>query len=90
MRCARIARVAGLDIGKELVSIDALAACLDLAGAAVGADFGIGDDKELGVGFGGDRGADIAAIEHGAERVGGEIALEGKEGFAHAGEDGDP
>src|SRR5690606_14517095 len=84
-----VAGVARLDIGEELAAIHTLAAGFELAGAAVGAHGGIGDDEELGVRFGRDHRADIAAIEDGATGLRREIALEGEQRLAHAGKDSD-
>ena len=56
---------------------------------AAGAHLRRGGDENLNVGIRADDGADIAAVEHGAGRLGGKIALEGDERRAHFGNGGD-
>ncbi len=44
---------------------------------------GIGDHENLHVGIGADHGADVAAVEHRARRLGGEVPLERQQRRAH-------
>src|SRR3546814_337531 len=72
---AHVAFVAGLDVYQDVLIVDPGAAGVQLLEAAAGADFRPGSDEQLGLGVGGDDGADVAAVEHGAAVPSGEIAL---------------
>src|SRR3546814_11380867 len=83
-----VAFVAGLDVYQDVLIVDPGAAGVQLLEAAAGADFRPGRDEQLGLGVGGDDGADVAAVEHGAAVPRGDIALELGERGADGGDDG--
>src|SRR6516225_5264973 len=62
----RIALVAPQQLGQDLALFGVLAAPTQLENAALGADLWRRHDEEFHVGAGGDHGADVAAVEHGA------------------------
>src|SRR3546814_11655080 len=70
-----VAFVAGLDVYQDVLIVDPGAAGVQLLEAAAGAAFRPGSDEQLGLGVGGDDGADVAAVEHGAAVPSGETAL---------------
>ena len=70
-----VALVAPEDIGQYGGFVGVLAPRPRLQGAAAGPDLGVGNDEDLHVGVRADHGTDVAAIEHGARRIGGELPL---------------
>src|SRR5580704_15443161 len=83
---AGIALVAAQEVGQYLFLVRLFAPRPQLDDAAGGAHFGAGDDKQLYVGAGGDDGSDIAAVEHGAGRFHGKLALVAHQRLAHLGD----
>src|SRR3546814_20897145 len=83
-----VAFVAGLDVYQDVLIVDPGAAGVQLLEAAAGAAFRPGSDEQLGLGVGGDDGADVPAVEHGAAVPSGENALALGERGADGGVDG--
>ena len=75
MIAAHVAGVAGLDVGDQAVHVGFAAMGLGILEAAFGADMDAGGDEDLGIGVRRDHGADVAPVEDGAARLGGEVAL---------------
>jgi hypothetical protein len=63
------------DVGQDRSLVGVLTARPRLQSPAAGADFWVGDDEYLHVGMGADHGPDVAAVEHRARRIGGELTL---------------
>src|SRR5882757_8302316 len=55
-----------------------------LQGPAAGADFWLGDNEDFHVGMRADHGSDIAAVEHRARRIRGELALKIQQNLPHS------
>ena len=80
-----VAFVALEDVGQHRGLVDLPALRPVFGCPAAGAHFRRRGDENLNVGIGTDDGADIAAVEHGAGRLGGEVALKGEQRRAHLG-----
>src|ERR1700692_2464329 len=65
-----IAFIAAQQVGQNLVLVGGFAPCAQLKHPPCRTHFGAGDDEELYVGARRDDGADIAAVEHRAGRLG--------------------
>src|SRR6202030_3011004 len=78
-----IALVAAQQIGQNLFLVRLFAPRPQLDDAAGGAHFRAGDNEQLYVGAGGDDGADIAAVKHGAGRFHGKLALVAHQRLTH-------
>src|SRR5262249_35590426 len=75
-----VARVPFFYLVIEAVAVNRPALELELPGRAFHAGLAVGLDEQLHVGVGGNLGADIAAVENCAARLGGKFALKIKEG----------
>src|SRR5580704_17443053 len=78
-----IALVATQEVVQYLLLVRLFAPRPQLQHAPLGAHLGAGNDEQLHVGAGGDHGADIAAIEHGAGGFHGKLALIAHQCLAH-------
>src|ERR1700676_3104445 len=81
-----IALVAPQEVGQYLFLVRLFAPRPQLDDAAGGAHFGAGDNEQLYVGARGDDGGDIAAVEHGAGRFHGKLALVAHQRLTHLGD----
>src|SRR5258706_7909525 len=81
---AGVALVAAQDVGEDVGFVNLGAAAAELEGAALGTHLRGGGDEDLHVRLRADHRADVAAVEHGAGRGGGEGPLEGRQGGPHA------
>src|SRR5580700_1540121 len=78
-----IALVAAQEVGQNLLFVRLFAPCPQLDDAAGGPHLRARDNEQLYVRTGGDHGADIAAVEHGAGGFHGKLALIAHQRLAH-------
>ena len=76
-----------VDVGEDFGEIGLAAVAFDLVEPAPGAHLGARRDVELHVGIGADHRADVAAVEHRAGRLSGEVALLFDQDAPHARDD---
>jgi hypothetical protein len=86
---ARVALVAGLNVGEDVIEMDVDAARSKFVKATSGADFWSGGNEQLRVGFGRDDGANVAAVKDCAAGLTGEGTLTLKECSPDGGMGGD-